>query len=62
MSHREPEEQGSRFVSALPCLCPQGSRDKGLEGGRLPSQAGEWHQREMGIFLGKNLPLTLLFV
>lgn len=60
MSHWQPEEQGYRFVFAL---CPQGSRGKGLEGGRLPSQTAGWHLQAPGEgngdFLGSNLALTL---
>lgn len=64
MSLQQPEEQGHRSVCALPCLCPQGSRDKGLEGGRLPSQTAERHLqapgREVGIFLAR-IWLILIF-
>lgn len=48
MSLWQPEEQGYRFVSALPCLCPQGNWDKGLESRGLPSQTGEWHLQAQG--------------
>lgn len=56
MSLWQPEEQGYRFVSALPCLCPQGNWDKGLESRGQRSKTGKWNLQAPGREIGILLP------